>query len=233
MLSWTDRCGKRAHVLEDHARPAGARAARDAPAPATRRPPISMVPASGVSRPASRRRTVVLPQPDGPSTVSISPGRTSRSTPIDGDDVAEDAGARPWIRTAGRSSRAPGAVIAGLLGAQQEGDGRDGQRPAAPPPAPPPARRSRSSPHPRSRSPGCRSRSGARSRASGSSLTTVRKTSAAPARKAGRRNGTVSRTKARTGPSPRVRPASSSRGPARGQRRPQRHRPPGAGSGRA
>ena len=54
------------------------------PAPATRRPPISIVPASGASRPAIRRSTVVLPQPDGPSSVSISPGRTLEVEPVDG-----------------------------------------------------------------------------------------------------------------------------------------------------
>src|SRR5262249_6949381 len=35
-------------------------------------------PAVGVSRPATSRRKVVLPEPEGPSSASSSPGRTSR-----------------------------------------------------------------------------------------------------------------------------------------------------------
>src|SRR5262245_29101865 len=37
-------------------------------------------PADGASKPAIRRRLVVLPQPDGPSKLRNSPGATSRST---------------------------------------------------------------------------------------------------------------------------------------------------------
>src|SRR3954471_8198595 len=37
-------------------------------------------PASGVSSPAMMRRRVVLPQPDGPRSTSVSPSATSRSS---------------------------------------------------------------------------------------------------------------------------------------------------------
>src|SRR4030042_5860311 len=37
-------------------------------------------PSSGVSKPARRRRSVVLPQPEGPGRVRNSPGRTSSET---------------------------------------------------------------------------------------------------------------------------------------------------------
>ena len=46
------------------------------------------VPAVGRSKPAIIRSTVVLPEPDGPSSVTNSPSATSRSRPVDGDDPA-------------------------------------------------------------------------------------------------------------------------------------------------
>ena len=209
MLSRTDRCGNSAtswKTIPTRRRSGGIAA----PAPATRRPPISMVPASGDSSPAIRRSTVVLPQPDGPSTVSISPGRTSRSTSSTAT-TSPNARRRPRIRTA--RGRHWAAVTRPLLGPQQDrdrGDRQDEQE----------RRRDRGSgveprrtPRPRSRSRASRNRSGASSSASGNSLTTVRNTRAPPATMAGRRYGTVSIAKARTGPSPSVRPASSMRGP--------------------
>jgi hypothetical protein len=44
-------------------------------------PASSTVPASGRSKPAISRNVVVLPEPDGPSSVKNSPRRTSRSMP--------------------------------------------------------------------------------------------------------------------------------------------------------
>jgi hypothetical protein len=38
-------------------------------------------PAVGCSRPAIARSVVVLPQPEGPSSVSCSPGKTLKLTP--------------------------------------------------------------------------------------------------------------------------------------------------------
>ena len=57
--------------------------------PATARPPRETVPASGRSKPAIRRRNVVLPQPDGPSSARISPRGDVERHVVDGDDVAE------------------------------------------------------------------------------------------------------------------------------------------------
>ena len=55
---------------------------RDRPAPATTSPPSSTVPASGSSNPATSRSSVVLPQPDGPSTAVSDRAGTCRSTPV-------------------------------------------------------------------------------------------------------------------------------------------------------
>src|SRR5688572_4679468 len=41
---------------------------------------MTTVPASGASNPATRRNSVVLPHPDGPSSVRNSPARTSSVT---------------------------------------------------------------------------------------------------------------------------------------------------------
>src|SRR5262249_48869494 len=46
----------------------------------TGRSPKEISPASGVSKPATMRSVVVLPQPDGPSRAISSPSRTSRSS---------------------------------------------------------------------------------------------------------------------------------------------------------
>ena len=47
----------------------------------TSRPSISTRPSVGRSNPASSRSAVVLPQPDGPSRASNSPGSSARSSP--------------------------------------------------------------------------------------------------------------------------------------------------------
>src|SRR5205085_4960145 len=44
-------------------------------------PPMLMRPPSAFSRPATQRSVVVLPQPEGPSSVTISPAATSKSIP--------------------------------------------------------------------------------------------------------------------------------------------------------
>src|SRR5438034_3416300 len=49
--------------------------------PSTRRPPVRIVPSDASSRPASKRRTVDFPQPDGPSNTKNSPSSTLRSKP--------------------------------------------------------------------------------------------------------------------------------------------------------
>src|SRR5437763_3863005 len=45
----------------------------------TSRPPITMLPVSFCSSPATMRKVVVLPQPEGPSRVTNSPCSTARS----------------------------------------------------------------------------------------------------------------------------------------------------------
>ena len=54
-------------------------------------PASSMRPASGSSKPAMRRSVVVLPEPDGPSSVKNSPRAMSSDTAVDRGDVAEAA----------------------------------------------------------------------------------------------------------------------------------------------
>src|ERR1700759_5628338 len=44
-------------------------------------PPIEISPPVGCSRPATQRSVVVLPQPDGPSSTTISPAGTAKLTP--------------------------------------------------------------------------------------------------------------------------------------------------------
>src|ERR1700761_3622749 len=44
-------------------------------------PPIEISPPVGCSRPATQRSVVVLPQPDGPSSTTISPAGTEKLTP--------------------------------------------------------------------------------------------------------------------------------------------------------
>src|SRR5262249_41044765 len=47
----------------------------------TSRPPMLIAPALACSRPATQRSVVVLPQPDGPSSTTISPAGTVKLTP--------------------------------------------------------------------------------------------------------------------------------------------------------
>src|SRR6185437_15311349 len=47
----------------------------------TVRPPIEISPPVGCSRPATQRKVVVLPQPEGPSSTTISPAGTLKLTP--------------------------------------------------------------------------------------------------------------------------------------------------------
>src|ERR1700719_1355229 len=44
-------------------------------------PPMLISPEVGCSRPATQRKVVVLPQPDGPSSTTISPAGTAKLTP--------------------------------------------------------------------------------------------------------------------------------------------------------
>src|SRR6185369_10612768 len=50
--------------------------------PVTSRSPNQTRPESGTTKPASMRRSVVLPHPDGPSSVKNCPDGISRSSPV-------------------------------------------------------------------------------------------------------------------------------------------------------
>ena len=85
--------------------------------PVTSLPPTSTWPRSTVSRPPSTRSAVVLPQPDGPSSDTSSPGSTCRSSP-------SSAGTPPYARW--RSTRwTPAPDVMVIL---RRGSLRDGQR---------------------------------------------------------------------------------------------------------
>src|SRR5690606_21912282 len=112
------------------------------PSPVTSSPATSTRPASGRRKPAIIRSVVVLPQPDGPSRATSSPGAMSsrRSSTM----------VRPPSTLVSPSSRSPGVVVVGSVvimnvltelealgqlpahdvfaGQQQEHDGRDGQQ---------------------------------------------------------------------------------------------------------
>ena len=59
-----------------------------APGAARQRPASVISPASGVSSPARSRSVVVLPQPEGPSSVKNSPGATVKLIPFTTASVA-------------------------------------------------------------------------------------------------------------------------------------------------
>ena len=53
-------------------------------------PPMLISPAVGCSSPATQRKVVVLPQPEGPSSTTISPAGTAKLTPsMAGRPIAE------------------------------------------------------------------------------------------------------------------------------------------------
>src|SRR5215470_15970310 len=77
----------------------------------TTRSPIEMRPPVGCSSPATQRKVVVLPQPEGPSRTTISPAGTSKLTP-------STAGRAPDVKRFSRASirRALVTVSAAPLG---------------------------------------------------------------------------------------------------------------------
>src|SRR5262245_497030 len=74
-----------------------------------------MRPAVGNSSPATTRRSVVLPEPDGPSSASNSPGRTSRSRSM-------MAGVAPKLLLS-RSARIASAASGVVSRSVESGDG--------------------------------------------------------------------------------------------------------------
>src|SRR6185437_8963823 len=61
----------------------------------TMRPAMLIVPAVGCSRPATQRKVVVLPQPEGPSRTTISPAGTAKLTPSTAGRPIENCLRRP------------------------------------------------------------------------------------------------------------------------------------------
>ena len=77
----TVMCGQIAYDWKTMPRPRDSGATRTPRAPSKNTVPSTVIrPRSGSSRPATLRSVVVLPQPEGPSRVNISPGRTSKLT---------------------------------------------------------------------------------------------------------------------------------------------------------
>src|SRR5262249_37815685 len=66
-------------------------------------PPIVISPPVGCSRPATQRSVVVLPQPEGPSSTTISPAGTEKLTP--------SIAGRPIANCLRRSVTSSGAVM--------------------------------------------------------------------------------------------------------------------------
>src|SRR5438128_4447536 len=66
----------------------------------TSAPPMRISPALGCSRPATQRSVVVLPQPEGPSSATISPAATENVT----SSTAAAPAAKIFIRRSTRSS---------------------------------------------------------------------------------------------------------------------------------
>src|SRR5438105_2620304 len=95
-------------------------------------------PSSGCSKPAIIRSVVVLPQPDGPSSVSSSPGSTSRLTSLTAANALCPARVKRF-ETCSSRSRAPIAIAlateecpglpeaAGVQPAHREARERDGE----------------------------------------------------------------------------------------------------------
>ena len=107
-LSWTDMCGQIAYDWKTMPSPR-AFAGTWAPdrAESRVRPPTTISPLSGVSRPAMQRRIVVFPQPDGPSRAKNSPRRTENVTPSAATTVRASSplpAANVFVRSSMRSS---------------------------------------------------------------------------------------------------------------------------------
>src|SRR5437660_11094984 len=90
-------------------------------------------PPSARSRPATQRNVVVLPQPDGPSSVTISPAATSKSMPATAATVsllALKVVFSPSTRIMGSPDYAPHHTSILLLHAEAAADhvGDDAQR---------------------------------------------------------------------------------------------------------
>ena len=99
--------GRRSRCSCRGTRPAAGRRAASGPCPAP-----STSPAVGSSRPAMIEISVVLPQPDGPTSSVISPAGTSRSTPRRASTSASRRRRTPWSR---RGRRRPQSVVGSVM----------------------------------------------------------------------------------------------------------------------
>src|SRR6478672_8001538 len=85
----------------------------------TRRPAMLISPEVGCSRPATQRKVVVLPQPEGPSRTTISPAGTAKLTPSTAGRPIENCLRRPLTSSVGvmtcPSARGSLAVAEGLV----------------------------------------------------------------------------------------------------------------------
>src|SRR5262249_27328772 len=88
--------------------------------PSTATPLSRMRPSLGRSRPATRLRIVLLPQPDGPTTATNSPARTSRLTRSMATSGDTPSGATKRLVTPTRSST---DAIFSISGVQRSVDG--------------------------------------------------------------------------------------------------------------
>src|SRR6185312_6275215 len=77
----------------------------------TTRPPMLMTPALGCSRPATQRKVVVLPQPDGPSSTTISPAGTAKLMPSTAGRPTENCLRRASTLSAAVMAPAPRALF--------------------------------------------------------------------------------------------------------------------------
>ncbi len=111
-------------VLEHHPDAAPLRAAPTRPRRRPCSPAIRTVPASGVSKPAIRRSSVVLPQPDGPSRATTSPCSTHSDVPVDGVRRRRSASRRPRARSSSSPCKENLTGAARGFGEPQSGDAR-------------------------------------------------------------------------------------------------------------
>src|SRR5688572_15092316 len=99
---------------------------RSGPGPSTCLPESSTVPLVGLSNPATRLRSVLLPQPEWPISVTNSPLRMVRSMPVRIDDAPNDMPTPSTLRNLS-IVEAPGREHQRLLKQQADhADGEDG-----------------------------------------------------------------------------------------------------------
>src|ERR1700746_3949535 len=91
----------------------------------TRSPSMAISPLSGIRKPPTRLSNVVLPQPDGPSSVISSPRRTSSETSSSAAILPKrlvtpstSTAISPFARVAGVGAAAESASSAGMLNVQ-------------------------------------------------------------------------------------------------------------------